>query len=290
MKKLLLTSVILLALSGNAQIHKTTSGFKHPESVVTDGKYIYVADIGTALNPTSKDGDGQIARLDKKGTIIENSFVKEKLNAPKGLAINKNVLFAADVDRIVAIDLISGTKIYEIDFSKDSSYLNDIAVWDNTTLFVSATDKNKLFKVNLADKTYAEVATDATIGGINGLFCYNKGSRIYVNGFGTDNKPNGIIGYINLKDNKFTKLTSLEGYFDGIYVNKDVLYVSNWVAFEKKGVVMAINIFSGKCSKVKPLDLLDGPADFVIQNDELILPAMLSGEVHFIKLDTSLKL
>jgi hypothetical protein len=276
---------VLFAINSNAQITKTINGFHHVESVATDGKYIYAADIGTELTPAAKDGDGQIVKLDKKGNIIEASFAKEKLNAPKGLAISKNILFLNDIDRIVAIDLNSGSTLYEIDFSKDSSFLNDIAVWDNNTLFVSATDKSKLFRVNLVDKTYTEIATDKTIAGINGLYCVNKGRRLYVNGFGSDDKPNGIIGYINLKDNSFTKVTSLEGYFDGIFVNNDVLYVSNWVAFEKKGVIMAINTFSTKCIKLKSIEPIAGPADFIIQNDELILPAMLSGEIHFIKLD-----
>ncbi len=286
--QLLFSVLLLVAVNSQAQITKTVTGFHHVESVATDGKYIYAADIGNEMTPTAKDGDGQIVKLDRKGNIIEASFAKEKLNAPKGLAINKNVLFTADIDRVVAIDLTSGTKLYEIDFSKDSSFLNDIAVWDNNTLFVSATDKSKLFKINLTDKTYSEIKTDKTIAGINGLFCTNKGSRLYVNGFGSGDKPNGIIGYINLKDNTFTKVTSLEGYFDGIFINKDVLYVSNWVAFEKKGVIMAINTYSSKCNKVKSIEPIAGPADFIILDNEMILPAMLSGEIHFIKLDGDL--
>lgn len=281
---------LAFAVSSQAQITKTINGFHHVESVATDGKYIYAADIGNELNPTAKDGDGQIVKLDKKGNKIDVSFVKEKLNAPKGIAINKSTLFATDIDRIVAIDLNSGSKLYEIDFSKDSSFLNDIAIWDNNTLFVSATDKNKLYKVNLIDKTYSEIVTDKTISGINGLFCFNKANRLYVNGFGSDDKPNGGIGYINLKDNSFTKLTSLEGYFDGIYVSKDVLYFSNWVAFEKKGAVMAISLYSNRCTKIASIDPIAGPADFCIQNDEMILPAMLTGEIHFIKLDGDLTL
>lgn len=281
---------LIFAVDSNAQITKTINGFHHVESVATDGKYIYAADIGSELNPTAKDGDGQIIKLDKKGNKIDPSFAKEKLNAPKGLSINKNILFVADVDRIVAIDLNSGNKLYEIDFSKDTSYLNDIAVWDNSTLFVSATDKNKLFKVNLMDKTYSEIVTDKTISGINGLFCFNKANRLYVNGFGSDDKPNGVIGYINLKDNSFTKLTSLEGYFDGIYVSKDVLYFSNWVGFEKKGAIMAISLYSNRCTKITSIEPIAGPADFFIQNDELVLPAMLSGKIHFIRLDGDLTL
>jgi hypothetical protein len=289
-KQLLIAAILLCGLTGKAQITKTITGFHHVESVETDGKFIYAADIGTELNPGAKDGDGQIIKLDKKGNIIDGSFAKEKLNAPKGLAINKNILFLNDIDRVVAIDLNSGAKLYEIDFSKDTSFLNDIAVWNDNILFVSATDKNKLFKVNLKDKTYSEVTTDQTIAGINGLFCTRNANRLYVNGFGSDSQPNGIIGYISLKDNKFTRITALEGYFDGIYVSRDVLYVSNWVAFEKKGVIMAINLFSNKCNKIKSIGPISGPADFIINNDELILPAMLSGEIHFIKLDSALLL
>ncbi len=280
-----------MATNTNAQTTKTVTGFNHVESVATDGKFIYAADIGKELNPTAKDGDGQILKLDKKGKILDATFVKEKLDAPKGLAINKEVLYINDIDRLLAIDLKTGTKLYEIDFSKDTSFLNDIVVWDNNTLYVSATDKNKLYKVNLIDKSYSEIKTDVTISGINGLFCYKKASRIYVNGFGSDNKPNGIIGFINLKDNTFTQITSLQGYYDGIFISKDVLYVSNWVAFEKKGIIQGIGIYNtNRVAKISTSEAISGPADFIIVNDQLIVPAMMSGEIHFIKLDSDLSL
>ncbi len=293
MKKIKLTMLAALLFLTNAtqgQITKTINGFNHIESVVSEGKYIYVADIGKKLEPTAKDGDGQIIKMDRKGNIIDSHFNKEKLHAPKGLAINKTTLFLNDIDRVVAIDLNSGNTLYEIDFGPTTTFLNDIAVWDNQTLFVSATDKSQLFKVNLTDKSFSEIKTDVTIGGINGLFCYKKANRLYVNGFGTDNQPNGIIGYVNLKDNHFTRLTNLEGYFDGIYISKDVIYVSNWMAFEKKGTLIGIDLFSNRSTVIKNITQIAGPADFMIQNDQLLLPAMMSGELHFISLDPSLSL
>jgi outer membrane protein assembly factor BamB len=289
--KMSLIVCLIMALNCNAQTTKTITGFNHIESIATDGQFIYAADIGKELNPTAKDGDGQIIKLDKKGKVLDVNFVKEKLDAPKGLAINKEILFINDVDKLLAVDLKTGTKLYEIDFSKETSFLNDIVVWDNNTLYVSATDKSKLYKVNLIDKSYSEIKTDVTISGINGLFCYKKASRIYVNGFGSDNKPNGVIGYINLKDNTFTRITNLEGYYDGIFISKDVLYVSNWVAFEKKGLIQGIGIFgSNKVSTINISEPFAGPADFIIVNDTLIVPAMMSGEIHFIKLDSDLYL
>ena len=289
--KMSLIVCLFMALNCNAQTTKTITGFNHIESVATDGKFIYAADIGKELNPTAKDGDGQIIKLDKKGKVLDANFVKEKLDAPKGLAIIKEILFINDVDKLLAIDLRTGAKLYEIDFSKETSFLNDIVVWDNNTLYVSATDKSRLYKVNLSDKSYSEIKTDVTISGINGLFCYKKASRIYVNGFGSDNKPNGIIGYVNLKDNTFTRITNLEGYYDSIYISNDVLYVSNWVAFEKKGIIQGIGIFgSHKVETINVKELISGPADFIIENDLLIVPGMMTGEIHFIKLDNDLYL
>lgn len=291
MKKTLIICWLAFAATTTAQSMKTVKGFHHVESVATDGKFIYAADIGTELNPQAKDGDGQILKLNKKGEILDRFFSKEILNAPKGLAINKGILFTNDIDRLVAISLKTGTKLFEIDFSKETSFLNDIAVWDDTALLVSATDKSKLFKVDVIDKSYTEIKTDRTIAGINGLFCYKKANRIYVNGFGSDNKPNGVVGYINLKDGTFTQIPHLEGYFDGIFISNDVLYVSNWVAFEKKGIIQGIGIFGS--NRVRTINLTEpiaGPADFIILNDLLIVPAMLSGEIHFIKLDSDLYL
>lgn len=289
--KAIVLSSIVLTTAAQAQKIKTVTGFNHVESVATDGKFLYAADIGKELTPTAKDGDGQISKLDKKGTILQASFTQEKLNAPKGLAINKDVLYVNDIDRLVAFDLKSGTKLFEIDFSKDTTFLNDIAVWDNNTLFVSATDKNKLYKVNLLDKTYTEIKTDKTIFGINGLFCYKKASRIYVNGMGADNKANGIVGYVDLKDNTFKRIANIEGLFDGIFISNDVLYVSNWVAFEKKGIIQGIGIYgSNRVETINPSQPIAGPADFIIWNDVLLVPAMMSGEIHFITLDSDLHL
>ena len=291
--KTTLACSLFIAFHANAQITKTVNGFNHIESLATDGQFIYAAEIGKELKPAAKDGDGQIVKLDKKGKIIDAGFSKEKLNAPKGLAIEKEILFLTDIDRLVAIDLKTGNKLYEIDFSKDASFLNDIAVWDNTTLYVSATDKSKLYKVNLTDKSYAEIKTDKTISGINGLFCHKKAGRLYVNGFGSDNQPNGVIGYINLKDGAFTQLTPIEGHYDGIFISKDVLYVSNWVGFEKEGIIVGLGIYNLNAVRAKSIPLqepISGPADFIILNDELIVPAMMSGEIHFVKLDSDLSL
>lgn len=283
MKNLIKISLLIYLFSTiNTNAQKTISGFNHIESATTDGKYLYVADIGKELAPMTKDQDGKIIVLDSNGKIIKPSFTTEKLNAPKGLTIDNGVLYTNDIDRIVAFDLKTGNKLYQIDFGNETSFLNDIAVWDKNTLYVSATDKNKLFKVNLINKTFFEVKIDKVIPGINGLFCYKKAAKLYVNGFGTDNKPNGIVGYINLKNNQFTQLTKQEGYYDGIAIANNTLYFSNWVAFEKKGIIETISLKTAKKACINRDEPINGPADFTILKNTIVSPGMMDGTLVFI--------
>ena len=93
LKKTNLALMLILAISANAQTIKTFNGFNHIESLAIEGRYIYAADIGKELNPTAKDGDGKILKLDIEGKKLDAAFVKETLNAPKGLAIDKEILY-----------------------------------------------------------------------------------------------------------------------------------------------------------------------------------------------------
>jgi len=275
---------VLLALNVQGQLTKSKSGFHHIESVVADHDCLYAADIGAELNPTAKDGDGIILKLDLHGNILDSSCVNAKLNAPKGLVIDHGILYLTDIDRIVAVRLKTGDVLYEIDLSKDASFLNDIAVWDKKTLFVSATDKNTIFKINLTDKSYAALKVDSVIAGVNGLVSDQKGNRLYVNGFGSNNLPNGQLGFIDLQNGHFNRLTALEGYFDGLILQNGLLYTSNWVAFEKKGMLFSIRLSDNQVTELNPTEPIAGPADFIIRKDQLIVPAMMDGSIQFIPL------
>jgi len=282
--KTLALSSLFIVSAANAQSIFAVKGFNHIESVASDGKYIYAADIGKELNPTGRDGDGKIFKLDLKGNIIDSTFSKEILNAPKGITISNGILFAADIYRLVALDVKTGAKLYEINFADGISFLNDITIVDKNTVYISATDKSKIYKVNLVTKTYSELVIDKTISSTNGLYFDKKSNRLYANGMGSDNKPNGIVGYVDLSNNKFTQLAIIEGLFDGIYLQGDKLYTSNWVAFEKKGIIQIIDIKTNQVSEVKLNEPIAGPADFTILNNQIIVPEMMTGTIQFINL------
>lgn len=225
--KNILNSITYLIFMGASISYSQTSftvkGFHHIESVTCKGKFIYAADIGKELNPTTKDSDGKIYKLDRKGNIIDSTFSKEILHAPKGITIFGEILYIADVDRLVALNCKDGKKLYEIPFTNGVTFLNDISIIDKSSLYISATDKSKIYRVDLKTKTYSEAPIHIPIAGVNGLFYEKKSKRLYVNGIGSDNKANGIVGFVDLLTNKFTRLSTIEGLFDGIWYNQNLI-------------------------------------------------------------------
>lgn len=285
MRKIYAILTVVIGMSAvNAQSIKTVHGFHHIESVVSHGDFLFIADIGVSLTPKDKDGDGKILKLDKEGKIVNPYFVRETLSAPKGLTIEGNVLFVTDIDKVLAFDVNTGDKLYDVDFSTQTKFLNDIAVFDKNTLYVSATDVSKLFKVDLTSKSFTEVVIEKEVPGVNGLYYDKAASRLYVNGFGTNGTQNGTIGYINLKDNKFTQITPIEGYYDGMHIYDGVVYFSNWMAFEKKGIIATMSLADNKIAVFKTDDFINGPADFIVFKNKLVVPGMADGTLNFISI------
>lgn len=62
-------------------------------------------------DPLSKDGDGFITETDRHGKIIKARFQKGILNTPKGLATIGDVLYVADLDRVVGFNINNGKAV-----------------------------------------------------------------------------------------------------------------------------------------------------------------------------------
>jgi hypothetical protein len=113
-KSLLLLAILILPASRLlAQIHlekkwETDTTLKTPESVLYDAsnKVLYVSNING--DPWAKDGNGSIGKVGLDGKIISVEWVKG-LSAPKGMGLHGNMLYAADVDEVVGIDIKTGT-------------------------------------------------------------------------------------------------------------------------------------------------------------------------------------
>ncbi|MBI3277958.1 MAG: hypothetical protein HYZ66_09420, partial [Chlamydiae bacterium] len=135
MSKKFLFAVFIFLIFGvsfsNAAEKKVIEGFDSPESIASDGKYVYVSNMGKELKATAKDGDGYVSRLSLAGEVLDKQFLPEKgmLNSPKGIAIVGHVLYVADVDHLIGFDLKTRQQVMDIDFSSEKTlFLNDVAV------------------------------------------------------------------------------------------------------------------------------------------------------------------
>lgn len=134
-----------------------------PESVLfhEKGNILYVSLIDGGS--TDKDGQGGIALLNIDGTI-KNSTWLTGLNAPKGMAIYKDLLYIADINTVVIADIISGNIVDEITIP-EAQFLNDVTADEGGTVYVSDTQTGKIYQVKNGGYTlYLENAPS-----VNGL-------------------------------------------------------------------------------------------------------------------------
>lgn len=165
-----------------------TADLPTPESVlfVTDKKspYLFVSLIdgdGSAV-----DGKGGIAKLAVDGSVIDKDWITG-LNAPKGMAIVKNLLYVADITEVVVIDIKKQTVVKKIPVA-DSVFLNDVTANAKGTVFVSDTRTNKIYSLE-KDKPALYLSDITSANGLKAI-----GSKLIVGAgpellsFGADKK------------------------------------------------------------------------------------------------------
>ena len=122
------SAAMITTASGPSRVE----GFQHPESVKYDADLDlwYVTNVnGMGLE---KDGNGYISRLKGDGTVDSLKFIESGkggviLNAPKGMALQGDTLWVADIDAVRGFNRRTGTPVVSIAI-KDAKCLNDIAV------------------------------------------------------------------------------------------------------------------------------------------------------------------
>jgi outer membrane protein assembly factor BamB len=259
---------------------RETAGFHHPESVIQSGNKLFVSDIGVAMEPAAKDGDGYIGVIDlKTGQLVDPHFLPAEgtLNAPKGMAIDGNTLYVADVDRIVAFDVVSRRKVAEIVIA-GTGFLNDLALGKGK-LYASATDNGKIYAVDLKSLQYEALPVDS-IAGANGLLYVD--SRLYCVSIGNWSHPDGRVCVIDPGTGTMEKLGDYQGLLDGVAIVGHTLYFSDW-GKDQKGVLLAMDLPTRGVRVV--FNGIAGPADFSVSKDGkyFIIPEMLQGKVLYRK-------
>jgi hypothetical protein len=106
-------------------------GFEGPESTKYDAELDvwYVSNVNGS--PLAKDGNGYISRLKDDGTVDSLKWIVSgangvKLDAPKGLALQGDTLWVADITNVRAFNRRSGAPVASIAV-KGAKFLNDVA-------------------------------------------------------------------------------------------------------------------------------------------------------------------
>jgi len=223
---LLLTGCLNSDSTLKEQFKSSGESLSIPESVVYDKNKnsIYVSNVNSikSSNPWTNNR-GFISKLDKNGKVIKLKWI-EGLQAPKGLAVYKNYLFASDLNQVVKIDTNRAKIVAKFPAPKGIKMLNDIACDEvKEVCFVSDSGTKQIFEVSkdgkfnlLYDKESVKHPEQ------NGL--YIEGDNLIMQG------EVGKLKSLNLKTKKATTISDNVGIsIDGITKYKDRGYiVSTW--------------------------------------------------------------
>jgi sugar lactone lactonase YvrE len=143
-----LCAVLVLAVAGSCAREPIATdfavegvGFATPESVLHDA----VADVYLVSNidgePTAVDDNGFVSRVAPDGRVLELRWIDGRredvrLDAPKGVAIDGDVLYVADITALRKFDRRTGAPIASVEFD-GATFLNDVSVGPDGTVWVT---------------------------------------------------------------------------------------------------------------------------------------------------------
>lgn len=286
MRSLVLLIASLFFLSAEAQAAPKllweTKGLAQPESVVIDPATgaIYVSNIVGAV--MQKDGNGFIAKLSGEGKIVTRQWVKG-LDAPTGLALYDRTLYVADIDQLIAINAASGEIVKRYP-AKGATFLNDVAVDAEGTVYVSDTPTNTIWR--LKDGSFEPWLANDKLNGPNGLLV--QGDALIVASLGKipsvgQKQDLAGLSVVSLKDQSVAPLGNGKpiGNLDGLaLLQPGVFLVTDWAA----GALYRVDS-KGKAELL--IDLNQGSADLAYLPDKKValIPMMLDNSLVAYRLE-----
>jgi len=255
----------------------TLEGMQAPESAYFDEarNVLYVSNVNG--EPTVKDGNGFISRVSPTGEMLEAQWVGG-FDAPKGLVSDGVTLYVSDIDRLVAIDIASGT-VSGTWQAEGAIFLNDTAIDAGGRVYVSDMIAQKIHV--LADNTLSVLAEGDALQHPNGLNMLEGKLLVAPWGVGLQQDftttTGGHLITVDLESGAVAPLGSGApvGNLDGLEPDgKANWIVSDWIA----GAVYRL---ADDGSKEVLLDLDMGSADLEYIPDQslLIVPMMLNNKL-----------
>jgi sugar lactone lactonase YvrE len=266
-----------------------TDSLKTPESAHYDSDLdaYFISNING--NPSVKDGNGFIVKVDAGNTSAITTFVQGgkggvTLNAPKGIAIVGDTLWVADIDAVRAFNKRTGAVIANIDLRPmKATFLNDVAAGPDGTIYITDTgikfdDKgamshpgqDRIFKIT-GRKAEVAIKSDSALKNPNGIAWDGANNRFVLGPFNDK-----VVTAWKTGDSTVTAIATGPGGYDGVEVLGDGrILVTSWA---DSSVHMITN---GAFRKV--VGNVDGPADIGIdtKRNVLAVPRFNAGRVEY---------
>jgi sugar lactone lactonase YvrE len=219
----------------------TVAGFLTPESVLHDtAQDIYfVSNINGS--PTAKDNNGFISRVKPDGAVENLKFIEGgrngvALNAPKGLALQGDTLWVADIDAVRAFEAKTGAPRDSVSLSSlGAVFLNDLAVASTGALYITDTGirfddvgnilhpgPDRIFRIG-PDRQVTVAVRGDTLGRPNGIALDPVGKRFVVVSFG----GRSVLAW-KPGDKAPSVIAKGPGGFDGVVIVGSKILVSSW--------------------------------------------------------------
>ena len=159
-------------------VWEVTDGIENPESVYVDAESGFIFSSQIVGDPAERDGNGRIVQLSLSGEMLSDSWVTG-LNAPKGLRSHDGILWTADLDEIIGIDIATAEIVSRVNV-EGAQFLNDVAIGDDGTVYVSDMAASSIYAVR--DGELEMFAEGTELEYPNGLLV--DGNRLIVGAWG----------------------------------------------------------------------------------------------------------
>jgi sugar lactone lactonase YvrE len=280
----------LAGVTGTATLVGTTPGLQTPESVRYDSTLdvYFIANING--NPGRKDNNGWIGRVTADNPGRATVFIAGGqdgvfLHAPKGMAIQGDTLWVADIDILRGFDKNTGKFVAAVGFwSKNVAFLNDVVLGGDGALYL--TDTGITFDAagemkpapsgpriyRLAGRTMTEEAKGDLLAGPNGIAYDAANTRFILAPFGGKDVQTWRPGALP------EPLVGGPGMYDGVEIVNGRIYVTSWAD-------SAVHVIEN--GAMRPfIRNLAAPADLGVDTRRKVLaiPRFNDGRVDYYKL------